>query len=255
MRPLASGDAAPLPRSGGADRARGGRGRDPDGGRAGGGAGAARPGGRGRRLRQPGADGEADRGRARGGLRRTRPPGARQPPGARPGPERAVARPARDAARRGGRLAVVRRAAAGPSPGLSQEWQEPIATASTIATFLLVFPTQDTQNRHTAAIRLEPDELPRAASVPPPGGGPNGGCAVSPGADSSPRPPGGGSLRVTSWRDRQEAGGPGATRSSHSPGPCLRAVRTARRAGRPESPGAVGVPGRPGRGRGRRGRP
>ncbi len=50
----------------------------------------------------------------------------------------------------------------GPLFGFSDTWQLVINTGTTIATFLMVFLLQNTQNRDSAAIQLKLDELIRA---------------------------------------------------------------------------------------------
>ncbi|MBL8829979.1 MAG: low affinity iron permease family protein [Planctomycetaceae bacterium] len=50
----------------------------------------------------------------------------------------------------------------GPMFGFSDTWQLVINTGTTIATFLMVFLLQNTQNRDSAAIQLKLDELIRA---------------------------------------------------------------------------------------------
>ena len=56
---------------------------------------------------------------------------------------------------------VVIWAATGPAFGYSQTWQLVINTGTTIVTFLMVFLLQNTQNRDTAALQIELDELIR----------------------------------------------------------------------------------------------
>jgi low affinity Fe/Cu permease len=57
---------------------------------------------------------------------------------------------------------VVVWAASGPYFGYSNGWQLVINTSTTIATFLMVFLLQATQNRDTKAINIKLDELLRA---------------------------------------------------------------------------------------------
>jgi low affinity Fe/Cu permease len=52
--------------------------------------------------------------------------------------------------------------AAGPYFHFSDAWQLVINTATSVATFLIVFLIQNTQNRDTAVIQLKLDELIRA---------------------------------------------------------------------------------------------
>ncbi len=59
---------------------------------------------------------------------------------------------------------VVGWAALGPVVGFSDTWQLTINTGTTIATFLMVFLLQNTQNRDSAAMQLKLDELLRALS-------------------------------------------------------------------------------------------
>ena len=58
-------------------------------------------------------------------------------------------------------LIVVVWAFTGPIFGFSDTWQLVINTGTTIATFLMVFLIQNTQNRDTAALQLKLDELVR----------------------------------------------------------------------------------------------
>ena len=53
-------------------------------------------------------------------------------------------------------------AVSGPLFGFSDSWQLVINTATTIATFLMVFLIQNTQNRDAKSIHLKLDELIRA---------------------------------------------------------------------------------------------
>ena len=57
---------------------------------------------------------------------------------------------------------VVAWAATGPLFGFSDTWQLVINTSTTIATFLMVFLLQSTQNRDTKAVNIKLDELLRA---------------------------------------------------------------------------------------------
>jgi len=59
-------------------------------------------------------------------------------------------------------LIVVVWAVTGPLFGWSDTWQLVINTGTTIATFLMVFLVQNTQNRDAAAVHLKLDELLRA---------------------------------------------------------------------------------------------
>jgi low affinity Fe/Cu permease len=59
---------------------------------------------------------------------------------------------------------VLAWAALGPLVGFSDTWQLTINTGTTIATFLMVFLLQNTQNRDSAAMQLKLDELLRALS-------------------------------------------------------------------------------------------
>jgi low affinity Fe/Cu permease len=58
-------------------------------------------------------------------------------------------------------MVVVGWAVVGPLVGFSTGWQLFINTATTIATFLMVFLIQNTQNRDAKAIHLKLDELLR----------------------------------------------------------------------------------------------
>lgn len=58
--------------------------------------------------------------------------------------------------------AVVLWAFAGPVFGFSDAWQLVINTGTTIATFLMVFLIQNTQNRDARAVHLKLDELLRS---------------------------------------------------------------------------------------------
>jgi len=53
-------------------------------------------------------------------------------------------------------------ATAGPFVGYSENWQLIINTGTTIATFLMMFVLQNSQNRDTKAINIKLDELLRA---------------------------------------------------------------------------------------------
>ena len=59
-------------------------------------------------------------------------------------------------------LVVVVWAFLGPHLDYSPEWQLVINTGTTIATFLMLFVLQNTQNRDTKAINIKLDELLRA---------------------------------------------------------------------------------------------
>lgn len=60
---------------------------------------------------------------------------------------------------------VVVWAALGPVFGFSDTWQLVINTGTTIATFLMVFLIQNTQNRDGAAIQAKLDELIRTSAA------------------------------------------------------------------------------------------
>jgi low affinity Fe/Cu permease len=64
-----------------------------------------------------------------------------------------------------GILAIAAWAACGPMLGYSNTWQLVINTGTTIATFLVVFLIQNTQNRDSQAIHLKLDELIRSAKT------------------------------------------------------------------------------------------
>ena len=59
-------------------------------------------------------------------------------------------------------LIVLVWAAVGPYLGYSENWQLVINTGTTIATFLMLFVLQNSQNRDTKAINIKLDELLRA---------------------------------------------------------------------------------------------
>jgi len=56
-------------------------------------------------------------------------------------------------------LLVIAWAVTGPAFGFSETWQLVINTGTTIATFLMVFLIQNTQNRDNAAIQAKLDDL------------------------------------------------------------------------------------------------
>jgi len=60
-------------------------------------------------------------------------------------------------------MVIVVWAATGPLFDFSDTWQLVINTGTTVATFLMVFLIQNTQNRDARAIHLKLDELVRAA--------------------------------------------------------------------------------------------
>ena len=59
-------------------------------------------------------------------------------------------------------LVIVIWAATGPLFGFSDTWQLVISTGTSIATFLMVFLIQNTQNRDAKVMHLKLDELIRA---------------------------------------------------------------------------------------------
>jgi low affinity Fe/Cu permease len=59
-------------------------------------------------------------------------------------------------------IVVAGWAATGPLFGFSDTWQLVINTGTTIATFLMVFLIQDTQNRDAVSVQIKLDELIRA---------------------------------------------------------------------------------------------
>jgi low affinity Fe/Cu permease len=61
-------------------------------------------------------------------------------------------------------IAVIVWIASGPYFHYSDTWQLVINTATSVATFLIVFLIQNTQNRDTAVIQLKLDELIRAVT-------------------------------------------------------------------------------------------
>jgi low affinity Fe/Cu permease len=62
-------------------------------------------------------------------------------------------------------LVVLVWAVTGPAFGFSEGWQLVINTGTTIATFLMVFLIQATQNRDAKAIQLKLDELIRSSAA------------------------------------------------------------------------------------------
>lgn len=59
-------------------------------------------------------------------------------------------------------LIIIAWAVSGPIFGFSDTWQLVINTGTTIATFLMVFLIQNTQNRDSAAMQLKLDEIIRS---------------------------------------------------------------------------------------------
>ncbi len=62
----------------------------------------------------------------------------------------------------GALVLIIAWAATGPLFGFSDTWQLVINTTTTIATFLMVFLIQNTQNRDAEAMQVKVDELIRA---------------------------------------------------------------------------------------------
>lgn len=62
-------------------------------------------------------------------------------------------------------LSIVAWALSGPMFGFSETWQLVVNTGTTIATFLMVFILQNTQNRDTMALHAKLDELIRAGEA------------------------------------------------------------------------------------------
>ncbi len=59
---------------------------------------------------------------------------------------------------------IILWAATGPVFHFSDTWQLVVNTATTVVTFLMVFPIQNSQNRDAAAIQAKLDEIIRAVS-------------------------------------------------------------------------------------------
>lgn len=62
-------------------------------------------------------------------------------------------------------LLIAAWAVSGPMFGFSETWQLVVNTGTTIATFLMVFILQNTQNRDTMALHAKLDELIRAGEA------------------------------------------------------------------------------------------
>lgn len=62
-------------------------------------------------------------------------------------------------------LSIAAWAVSGPMFGFSETWQLVVNTGTTIATFLMVFILQNTQNRDTMALHAKLDELIRAGEA------------------------------------------------------------------------------------------
>lgn len=62
-------------------------------------------------------------------------------------------------------LAIVAWAVSGPVFEFSETWQLVVNTGTTVATFLMVFILQNTQNRDTMALHAKLDELIRAGDA------------------------------------------------------------------------------------------